>query len=712
MKTKFTLIPTLTLFTCVSALSLRPSPALGWTVDAGRFDRDYSTPDRPYPLPPRPPRQPEDDWYLPVDYLDPSASQLWNELAELFQRYNHDWDTLKGMFLKWFNRRYLRATTAQRKAFHVYSINDEGLLAKKPLHLLVSLMLSQNKLHVPGFDTKFDYSANLHSGVVPVSVLGGKDDPAALFDKWNPKPPTAVSTVANRPGVTKGSGLDPLSAARAAFALSKSGVPVGMTASTKAIIVQTTDGGIGVQGDAFNAGLQQGMAWAHANNVGALRALALTPAGNGSVMFFGANGFYYTSIPAALANTIAQLNAEGAELKQVIFNPDDLSGNSWCVLHGFNGFAQQGMSAQFVAMLERAQTQSQCITSVSVGTGGRFIISIGDGFSFAFNKIHTATLQQIQSMWKGGYYPKMFVFMPNGGAVIRYETRRVVPKIYIPSFNSDRRADLVLQEERSGAVKLLMLDSNNVEWTQTIHLAGTGYRVVATGDVDRDGFSDLILQNPSTGTAAWQPMFLSTPEGAPRPLDWQMPDKNWRLAAFCDMNGDGHADFVWQHSITRQISYWHMRDGNLGTVTMPALQLAANQTLVAARSFDADYKTIELILQNDTDGRIEVRAMSIAKPAVMVKKWLLYARLAPGWKVRAVEDCNGDGQRDLVVQRDSDGVVRMLLLGSLLGNIKQDAALTAHPGAAFRVAHNANRSLENADLLHTAVEQPDSDSRL
>lgn len=684
--------------------------AKGATVNACSVDRPEICGGgiRPQPIPPTlpavRPTDPTDDFYLYTDTINPDASQLWNELAGLFEAYNHDWNLLKKMFLKWFNLRYKDASTTQRSVFHVWAPNDDGLLSVKPLHLLVSLMLQQNGIREPGFDTTFDYNSYLHSGAAPINYPGQKD--YATTPDVSRLEFGAGGTQTNASSVLA-SGLSAMTAARASVALRYSGPPVSMASTGNALVIQSSSSLLMVYGNAFNIGLQEGMAFANLNNLGPLKSVALTPNGNGSVMLFGTNAAYETGAPSSLWTELLRIHDQGSEIKQVLFDPDDATGNRWCILFDDNDYSQSGMESfgktwvnqskniytSFVTTLDGIRSRNRRIISAVTGKGGKFIVNEDDGFSYHYNKIATKTLTQIQAAWKAGLYPAMFTFDEDGGgAMIRYEKRRVEPTFFIPSFNSDRRADIVVQHKTTHAIRVVIQDTQATCWEQNLPVTDPSFAVVSMGHVDGDSYPDLILQDPATGAIGWRRMQRVNPDGGVRLFADQWNDPNWRLVASTDVNGDGHSDLIWQHHFTRALKFWLMQRWIKQSELVPAVQPSSEQTLVAARSFDKDGRTFELLFQNDFSDRVDAWSMLKTSPMRRLSQWQLVTPILSGWKVRAVEDYDGDGQRDLLVQRDSDGNVRFLLLNDRMGHVKRDTDITLHVGTGYKVAHNFNRN--------------------
>ena len=105
-----------------------------------------------------------------------------------------------------------------------------------------------------------------------------------------------------------------------------------------------------------------------------------------------------------------------------------------------------------------------------------------------------------------------------------------------------------------------------------------GWRVRGAGDLDKDGHVDLVLQNQQT----WQVSALFL--GGPRGTDtlggtWiaEVGLVGWRVVGVVDVDGDGHADLVWQNDATRQVAAFYL-GGAKGTDVISANWLQQDGT--------------------------------------------------------------------------------------------------------------------------------------
>jgi elongation factor P hydroxylase len=181
----------------------------------------------------------------------------------------------------------------------------------------------------------------------------------------------------------------------------------------------------------------------------------------------------------------------------------------------------------------------------------------------------------------------------------------------------------------------------------------TAWIIAATGDFNRDGVTDILWHNQSTGRVyAW---FLE-PDGlfasGTAVLDANL-DTSWEIVDAKDMNGDGHVDIVFHHQAYGRVAVWYLEDGVYQSdEAVTEVNAAPPWKIVGVEDMNGDGH-MDLVLHNQSSGRSVV--------------WFLengvyqnYAavhdiNLATSWKIVGVADMDGDGHADLVYHNSSTG---------------------------------------------------------
>jgi hypothetical protein len=101
-------------------------------------------------------------------------------------------------------------------------------------------------------------------------------------------------------------------------------------------------------------------------------------------------------------------------------------------------------------------------------------------------------------------------------------------------------------------------ESGVVTATRTYNPGGADWRMVGVYDQNKDGNTDLIWQNVSTGQAIIWYLNASGARTSFATLVASMAD--FRIVGVGDMNGDGHMDLLWQKvdGTTTQIVAWYL----------------------------------------------------------------------------------------------------------------------------------------------------------
>jgi hypothetical protein len=143
-------------------------------------------------------------------------------------------------------------------------------------------------------------------------------------------------------------------------------------------------------------------------------------------------------------------------------------------------------------------------------------------------------------------------------------------------FNGDGQSDLVWHHQTSGMVSVWLMNG-------TLMMAGVvltpssvtdlNWQVVGVGDLNADGHPDLIWHHQVTGmVSTWLMNGTRMLEG--RLLSPStVADTSWRVRAIGDVNADGYDDLVWQHQTQGWISTWLMS----GTTSVWGGYLQPNQ---------------------------------------------------------------------------------------------------------------------------------------
>jgi hypothetical protein len=207
----------------------------------------------------------------------------------------------------------------------------------------------------------------------------------------------------------------------------------------------------------------------------------------------------------------------------------------------------------------------------------------------------------------------------------------------VADLNGDAHPDLIWQQDGTNVPAVWYMggaDGSALLGAKALSGSLPSWRIVSVADLDGDGHPDLVWQQDGTNIpAVW---YMGGADGSTllRSGTLSGPVPGWRIGGVADLNGDGHADLVWQQDGTNIPAVWYM---------------------------------------GGADGSSLLSAKALSGPL-------------PSWRIVGVADSDGDGHPDLIWQQDGTNAPALWYMGGVDGSTFVRSKVLSGPAPGWRVA--------------------------
>jgi len=221
-------------------------------------------------------------------------------------------------------------------------------------------------------------------------------------------------------------------------------------------------------------------------------------------------------------------------------------------------------------------------------------------------------------------------------------------------FDKDGKVDILWRHATTGQNAIWLMNGTTVKAGSALinPVTDLNWKVMSVGDFDKDGKSDILWRNQSTGqNAIW--MMNGTTVAAGTALIAPVTDLNWKMVGTGDFDGDGMEDILWRHAATGQNAIWLMNGTTVkagSALISPVTDL--NWKIAGTGDFNKDGKS-DILWRNQSSGQNAIWMMN--GTTVAAGTALITAVSDLNWKVADVGDYNQDGKSDILWRHATTG---------------------------------------------------------
>jgi len=236
--------------------------------------------------------------------------------------------------------------------------------------------------------------------------------------------------------------------------------------------------------------------------------------------------------------------------------------------------------------------------------------------------------------------------------------------------------ELVFHNGSSGVTQFWQMNgitrTDYVEVSSSLYLAdSTGWLPVARADFNKDGKTDIVWHNGTTGvTQVWYMNGAARTSFENFSTSLNVLDSTgWRFLGSADFDKDGNADLFAHNGTTGEFQVWFMNGITRTSVSNLSSSLntpdANGWVFFGTGDFNADGKT-DIVFHNGGTGATQVWYMDgISRTSYAELSAPLNLKDDTGWRSLTVYDFNHDGQPDLLWHHVTSGEFQVWYMSGL-----------------------------------------------
>ncbi|EKQ69168.1 pre-peptidase C family protein [Leptolyngbyaceae cyanobacterium JSC-12] len=188
-------------------------------------------------------------------------------------------------------------------------------------------------------------------------------------------------------------------------------------------------------------------------------------------------------------------------------------------------------------------------------------------------------------------------------------------------------------------------------------IAPPGWTVNATGDFNKDGFSDIVWRNDSAGVqGVW---FMRGAERLSIGVIEPFVPPGWVISGTGDFNDDGYTDLIWRNESLATTGVWFMNGTTSLSLALIDQTLGTGWALSGTGDFNNDGK-VDLLWRNQGLAQTTVWLLNGTQ---LISQVPILPAVPSTWYIGGTGDFNNDGKVD-ILWRDTnpEGIVGIWLM--------------------------------------------------
>lgn len=299
----------------------------------------------------------------------------------------------------------------------------------------------------------------------------------------------------------------------------------------------------------------------------------------------------------ALAQTMPIIATFRAARRVAVRNDFDGDGKSdiyWRnVVSGFNDLWQMdGVGRKAVTTVYREPD-----TTWNVIGAGDFN---GDGF--------------VDVLWRNAVGGQVYIHLMNGASIVGGGYSTTVADlnwqvVALGDFDGDGRTDILWRNRVNGYNDIWLMDGIGRKAVVTVYReVDLNWTVVGAGDFNGDGMADVFWRNRATGDNYVQLMYGTTVlAGSGRTTS--VPDLPFQVVAIGDFDGDGRSDLYWRNKVTGECYIWTMNATVATGITRVHVEPDQAWQVASSGDYNGDGRA-DIFWRNSSTGQNYIHLMS------------------------------------------------------------------------------------------------------